>query len=380
MPASTSASNAQALTRLVKSLAAEHGFDICRIATPERIAGAGANLGAFIENGFHATMDWLPETQARRSDPLVLWPDVRSIVMLGMNYGPEADPRENLSRKNIGNISVYARNRDYHDVVKGKLKEIGTRFAAKAGMDIKVFVDTAPVMEKPLAASAGLGWQGKHTNLVSRTFGSWLFLGSIFTAADLVADEAESDHCGSCRACLDACPTNAFPAPYRIDARRCISYLTIEHKGTIDPEFRPLIGNRIYGCDDCLAACPWNKFAEAGREMKLAARPDLVAPPLAELLALDDAAFRTLFSGSPVKRIGRNRFIRNCLIAAGNSGDADLARRCRMLLGDEAPEVRAMAVWALGRLANSMDDDELRARRSGETDPNVRLEWQRAGF
>jgi epoxyqueuosine reductase len=325
-------------------------------------------------------MDWMPETEARRANPLALWPDVRSIVMLGMNYGPESDPRENLSRRNIGNISVYARNRDYHDIVKGKLKEIGTRLAARTRAEIKVFVDTAPVMEKPLAASAGLGWQGKHTNLVSRTFGSWLFLGSIFTAFDLVADAPEGDHCGSCRACLDACPTNAFPAPYRIDARRCISYLTIEHKGAIDPEFRPLIGNRIYGCDDCLAACPWNKFAEAGREMKLAARPDLLAPPLTDLLALDDAAFRSLFSGSPVKRIGRNRFIRNCLIAAGNSGDAELAARCRMLLADAAPEVRGMAIWALGRLGRLTEDEELKARRIEETHPDVRLEWQRAGF
>jgi epoxyqueuosine reductase len=380
MAASANAPKPQALTALAKSLAAEYGFDICRITTPDRIANAGDDLSTFIENGFHGTMEWLPETQARRANPLTLWPEVRSIVMLGMNYGPESDPRENLSRETIGNISVYARNRDYHDVVKGKLKEIGTRFAAKAQADIKVFVDTAPVMEKPLAASAGLGWQGKHTNLVSRTFGSWLFLGSIFTAADLVPDEPESDHCGSCRACLDACPTDAFPAPYRIDARRCISYLTIEHKGTIDPELRPLIGNRIYGCDDCLAACPWNKFAETGREMKLAARPDLVAPPLAELLALDDAAFRTLFSGSPVKRIGRNRFIRNCLIAAANSGEADLAARCRTLLGDDSPEVRGMAVWALARLEKLDDSDDLKTARMHETDPDVRLEWQRAGF
>jgi epoxyqueuosine reductase len=367
------------LTTFVKSLAAEHGFDICRITTPDRIATAGANLSAFIEQGFHGTMDWLPETQARRADPLTLWPGVRSIVMLGMNYGPESDPRENLSRKSIGNISVYARNRDYHDIIKGKLKEIGTRFAAKARMDIKVFVDTAPVMEKPLAASAGLGWQGKHTNLVSRTFGSWLFLGSIFTAVDLMPDEPETDHCGSCRACLDACPTDAFPAPYRIDARRCISYLTIEHKGPIDPGLRPLIGNRIYGCDDCLAACPWNKFAEAGREMKLAARADLMAPPLADLLALDDAAFRRLFSGSPVKRIGRNRFVRNCLIAAGNSGDAGLVGRCRALLSDESPDVRGMAIWALARL-EKLCDDELKAMRGRETDPDVLAEWRRAGF
>jgi epoxyqueuosine reductase len=368
------------LTTYVKSLAHELGFDICRITTPGSIPHAAADLANFIDQGFHGTMDWLPETRERRSDPRTLWPGVRSIIMLGMNYGPETDPRDNISRRSIGNISVYARNRDYHDVIKGKLKEIGTRFAARSGAEIKVFVDTAPVMEKPLAASAGLGWQGKHTNLLNREFGSWLFLGSIFTAADLVPDEPEADHCGSCRACLDACPTSAFPAPYRIDARRCISYLTIEHRGPIDPELRPLIGNRIYGCDDCLAACPWNKFASAGREMKLAARPDLVAPLLGELLRLDDAAFRTLFSGSPVKRIGRNRFVRNCLIAAGNSGDPSLAVYCRALLSDTSPDVRGMAVWALSRLANMAEEDEVKRIRAGETDPGVLAEWQRAGF
>jgi epoxyqueuosine reductase len=295
--------------------------------------------------------------------------------MLGMNYGPDHDPREDLNRKSAGNISVYARNRDYHDVIKGKLKEIGGRFAARSGAEIKVFVDTAPVMEKPLAAKAGLGWQGKHTNLLSREFGSWLFLGSIFTDIELIPDAPEIDHCGSCRACLDACPTHAFPAPYKIDARRCISYLTIEHKGPIDPEFRPLMGNRIYGCDDCLAACPWNKFAQTGREMKLAARADLAEPPLAALLALDDAAFRSFFSGSPVKRIGRDRFIRNCLIAAGNSGDPDLIEHCRRLLGDASPYVRAMAVWALSRLGGLETSRHL---LSEETDENVLAELQQA--
>lgn len=380
MAAPSNAPAAAKLTAHVKSLAHELGFDLCRITTPDAIPDAGDDLAAFIGQGFHGTMDWLPETRERRSDPKTLWPDARSIIMLGMNYGPETDPRENLGRRSTGNISVYARNRDYHDVIKGKLKEIGTRFAARSGAEIKVFVDTAPVMEKPLAASAGLGWQGKHTNLLSREFGSWLFLGSIFTGADLIPDEPEVDHCGSCRACLDACPTSAFPAPYRIDARRCISYLTIEHKGSIDPEFRPLIGNRIYGCDDCLAACPWNKFASAGREMKLAARPDLIAPPLGELLRLDDAAFRSLFSGSPVKRIGRNRFVRNCLIAAGNSGDPSLVAHCRALLSDISAEVRGMAVWALSRLEKTMDDDEVRRIRAEETDPGVIAEWQRAGF
>jgi len=369
----------RALTLYVKRLAEEAGFDVCRITAPDAIPQAPQDLSAFIAAGYHGTMEWLPETRDRRSDPRTLWPDVRAIIMLGMNYGPETDPREGLLRQDTGIISVYARNRDYHDVIKGKLKDIGTRFAARTKGEIKVFVDTAPVMEKPLAAAAGLGWQGKHTNLVSREFGSWLFLGSIFSAVPLDFDTPETDHCGSCRACLDACPTAAFPAPYRIDARRCISYLTIEHKGPIDAEIRPLIGNRIYGCDDCLAACPWNKFAIAGREMKLQARADLQAPALADLLQLDDAAFRALFSGSPVKRIGRNRFIRNCLIAAGNSGDGDLIPFCRDLLGDTAPEIRAMAIWALAQLSGL--DSSLYLECTGqETDPDVLAEWNRAGF
>jgi epoxyqueuosine reductase len=379
-PAPDPSRQQQALSRYIKTLARDAGFDICRITSPDRVAAASKDLAGFVANGFHGTMDWLAETQARRGDPRVLWPEVGSIVMLGMNYGPDADPRGNLDRPGIGNISVYARNRDYHDLIKGRLKDIGSRFAARAQAAIKVFVDTAPVMEKPLAAAAGLGWQGKHTNLVSREHGSWLFLGSIFTETALIADEAETDHCGSCRACLDACPTNAFPAPYRIDARRCISYLTIEHKGPIEPALRARIGNRIYGCDDCLAACPWNKFASTSREMKLAARADLMAPPLAELLVLDDAAFRALFSGSPVKRIGRNRFIRNCLIAAGNSGDADLAALCRGLLTDASPDVRGMAVWALARLERLTDDADVRAAHQRETDPDVLAEWQGAGF
>jgi epoxyqueuosine reductase len=362
----------------VKAVALDAGFDVCRITGPDDLDVARADLAHYIDAGYHGTMAWMPETQARRGDPRILWPDVRSIIMLGMNYGPESDPRDNLTRPEIGNISVYARHRDYHDVIKGKLKEIAQKFAARTGAEVKVFVDTAPVMEKPLAAKAGLGWQGKHTNLVSRDHGSWLFLGSIFTAADLAVDPPERDHCGSCRACLDACPTGAFPAPYQIDARRCVSYLTIEHKGPIDWEIRPLIGNRIYGCDDCLAACPWNKFAEVAQEQKLRAREDLGAPPLTDLLGLDDARFRTLFSGSPVKRIGRNRFIRNCLIAAGNSGEAALAELCRPLLSDEAAEVRGMAIWALRRLGRLTDDDKARAQ--GEPDDYVRQEWKKAGL
>lgn len=283
------------LTQFLKAEAADKGFDTCRVTLPGSIPQAPARLADFLDRNYHGTMDWLAETAARRADPRVLWGDVRSIVLFGMNYAPADDPRGVLEQADRGAISVYAQNRDYHDVIKGKLKEVATRFAARAGEDVKVFVDTAPVMEKPLAEQAGLGWQGKHTNLVSRTFGSWLFLGSLFTTADLLVDEPEVDHCGSCRACLDACPTDAFPAPYKIDARRCISYLTIEHKGPIDVALRPLIGNRIYGCDDCLAACPWNKFAQEASEMKLRARDDLKAPSLSFLLTLDDAAFRTLF-------------------------------------------------------------------------------------
>ncbi len=357
--------------------ASDKGFDVCRVTTPDAIPEAPARLEAFLAAGYHGTMDWMDETRARRADPRVLWSDVRSIVLFGMNYGPDEDPRVVLARRDRAAISVYARNRDYHDVIKGRLKEIATRFAARAGADVKVFVDTAPVMEKPLAMQAGLGWQGKHTNIVSREFGSWLFLGSLFTTADLATDAPERDHCGSCRACLDACPTDAFPAPYRIDARRCISYLTIEHKGPIDRALRPLIGNRIYGCDDCLAACPWNKFAATAAEMKFHARNDLREPRIADLLELDDAAFRAHFSGSPVKRIGRDRFVRNVLIAAGNSGDATLVPVCRRLAGDPSPTVRGMAVWALSQL---MGKDAFRAlaRSAGETDAEVRAEYDAA--
>lgn len=324
-------------------------------------------------------MGWMEETEARRSAPKTLWGDVRSIVMFGLNYGPEEDPRSVLEKRNRAAISVYARNRDYHDVIKGRLKEIATRFAARAGEDVKVFVDTAPVMEKPLAAAAGLGWQGKHTNLVSRSHGSWLFLGSMFTTADLCLDDAERDHCGSCTACLDACPTDAFPAPYKLDARRCISYLTIEHKGPIPHEFRPMIGNRIYGCDDCLAACPWNKFAASAAEMKLQARDDLKEPSIAFLLTLDDAAFRAFFSGSPVKRIGRNRFVRNVLMAAGNSGNVEFVKQCQTLAQDASPDVRGMAVWALSRLMDRPDFDAYAALRMPEDDSDVLEEWSMAG-
>ncbi len=327
-------------------------------------------------------MDWLAERSDWRASPAKLWRDARSIIVLGMNYGPDADPRATLGQKSRANISVYARHRDYHDVVKGKLKQLAAFLltqAKKAGEsgDVKVFVDTAPVMEKPLAAAAGLGWQGKHTNLVSRSFGSWLFLGSIFTTLELAADEAETDHCGNCRACLDACPTGALDAPYRIDARACISYLTIEAKGQIPLKFREKIGNRVYGCDDCLAACPWNKFAQISREAKFSARADLCDPPLARLALMDDAAFRAFFAGNPIKRIGHARFLRNLLVAIGNSGDAALAPLARARLDHPSPLVRGMAVWALARLYSREKFLALASRRTEEGDPLVRAEWER---
>lgn len=335
------------------------------------------DLAAWLARGYQADMDWMAETAPRRADPRTLWPEVRSIILLGMNYGPDCDPLADLDKRDRATISVYARNRDYHDVIKGRLKELAGFLVARAGGDVKVFVDTAPVMEKPLAQAAGLGWQGKHTVLVSREFGSWLFLGAIFTTAELPADAPESDHCGSCRRCLDICPTNAFPAPYQLDARRCISYLTIEHKGHIDRDLRPGIGNRIFGCDDCLAVCPWNKFAQEGREAKLRQREDLGRLPLAELASLDDAAFRARFAGTPIKRTGRDRFLRNVLIAIGNSGMPALAEAARARLDDASPLVRAMAVWALSRLLPREDFFALSAHyMQSEEDEAVRAEWQ----
>jgi len=355
------------------------GFDAVAVTTPDAIPQAADRLRLAIADGHHGTMDWMQETLERRADPSVLWPAARSVIMLAMNYGPDSDPMEAVHRRDRAAISVYARHRDYHDVIKGRLKELAGKLASRTGSDVKVFVDTAPVMEKPLAEAAGLGWQGKHTNLVSRTLGSWFFLGSIFTDAVIEPDPPEIDLCGSCRACLDACPTSAFPAPYRLDARRCISYLTIEHKGPIPLEFRAAIGNRVYGCDDCLAACPWNKFAQAASEAKLIARADLVAPPLADMLALDDAGFRLKFAGSPIKRIGRDRFIRNCLIAAGNSGDSVLISSCEALLADPSPLVRGMAVWALARLAEP-DAFASLAAQAHDNDDAVNEEWRLAGF
>ena len=343
----------QALKILLANEARVAGFDILRVTTPDALGPAGERLRAFLAQGRHGTMTWLAEHADRRADPEVLWPGVRSVLMLGFNYGPENDPIAISVAANRGVISAYARGRDYHDVVKKGLKRVARLLAEQTGAAVKVFVDTAPLMEKPLAAAAGIGWQGKHTNLVSRHVGgSWLFLGAILTTAEIAPDAPETDHCGSCRRCLDACPTAAFPAPYQLDARRCIAYLTIEHKGHIAREFRVPIGNRVFGCDDCLAVCPWNKFAETARNQRIAARAETANPPLTELLALDDAAFRTRFAGTPVKRTGRDRFVRNALIAAGNSGDVALLAPVRALLTDASPLVRAMAVWALAQLAD----------------------------
>ena len=376
MATSTSDSKELKLKRFLIEEAKAAGFDAVAFTSPDAIPQAPQRLRQYIADGHHADMLWMEETEDRRANPSVLWPEVRSIMMLAMNYGPDSNPLSILDHKDRAAISVYAQNRDYHDIIKGKLKHIASRFAARAGQDVKVFVDTAPVMEKPLAQAAGLGWQGKHTNLVSRELGSWLFLGSIFTTADIPPDEPDRDHCGSCRACLDACPTKAFPSPYRIDAGRCISYLTIENKGPIPHEFRKAMGNRIYGCDDCLSVCPWNKFAQATSEMKLKARDDLKAPRLADFLALDDPAFRTLFSGSPVKRIGRDRFLRNVLIATGNSQDPALLNQVELLLNDPAPIVRGAAVWALKQLAPKDRFTNLRKRlASHEEDDTVRTEW-----
>jgi len=322
-------------------------------------------------------MDWLATTAERRASPSVLWPDVHSIIMLGLNYGPDTDPLAILKARDRAAISVYAKGDDYHELIKSRLKSLARWLTANAGGDVKVFVDTAAVMEKPLAARAGLGWQGKHTNLVSRQYGSWLFLGAIFTTLDLPDDRAEPDSCGSCRACLDICPTAAFPAPYRLDARRCISYLTIEHKGPIPRELRAAIGNRIYGCDDCLAVCPWNKFASQGREAKLSARDALRAPPLADLVHLNDAQFRALFSKTSIKRTGRDRFVRNVLIAIGNSGDATLAVETEKLLTDESPLVRGAAVWALSRLLPRKQFAAL-AEKHADEDASVKEEWAAA--
>ena len=338
---------------------------------------AKARLEKFLADGAHGDMIWMETTAERRGSPSALWSEVRSVVMLGMNYGPDSDPLAILKKRDLGAVSTYAKGDDYHELIKSRLKHVARWLVAAGGGDVKVFVDTAAVMEKPLAAAAGLGWQGKHTNLVSREFGSWLFLGSIFTTLELPPDTPEPESCGSCQACLDICPTAAFPAPFQLDARRCISYLTIEHKGPIPRDLRPLMGNRIYGCDDCLAVCPWNKFAQQGRETKLAARETLRAPKLAELARLDDAQFRTLFAKTAVKRAGRDRFVRNVLIAIGNSGDASLAAEAERRLGDESALVRGAAVWALGRLL-PRDKFIALSKKHDDKDASVAEEWTAA--
>ncbi len=360
----------------LKQQARDEGFAAVRIAKAQSDPQTAARLRHFIAEGFHGDMGWMAETEERRSDPGILWPEAKSAIMLALTYGQDGNPLERLAQRANGVISVYAQGRDYHDVLKGKLRRLAQWLAHEAKAEVKIFADTAPLMEKPLAARAGLGWQGKHTNLVSRELGSWFFIGAILTTAELPEDEPEAGHCGSCQACLDICPTKAFPAPYQLDARRCISYLTIEHKGHIDREFRESMGNRIYGCDDCLAVCPWNKFAQAASEAKLNARDDLVSPPLIDLLKLDDASFRAKFTGSPIKRTGRDRFLRNVLIAAGNSGDVSLIPSVENLLMDRSPLVRAMAVWALSRLIESDRFSTLKSHHAAsEPDEAVKVEW-----
>lgn len=354
------------------------GFDVCKITPATLPNEIGGKLEKAIELNRHASMTWMETTLERRKSPTAMWNEAKSAIMLGMNYGPNSNPLETLNQKSKATISVYARNRDYHDLIKGKLKTLAGWFASKTSEDVKVFVDTAPLMEKPLAQQAGLGWQGKHTNLVSRDFGSWLFLGAILTRAELQPDAEETDHCGSCQSCLDICPTNAFPAPYQLDAGRCISYLTIEHDGAIPDEFREAMGNRIYGCDDCLAICPWNKYAQETSEIKLKAREDLSAPDLKELAQLDDAEFRMKFSGSPIKRIGRNKFLRNVMIAIGNSQDNSLKRLALQNCKDESALVRGASVWALSRLEERASFTDMRSKAlKNETDASVLDEWNK---
>ena len=360
----------------IRARALDLGFDAVGFAEAAMHEAAQVGLLTYIDRGYHGDMGWLADTAERRRHPRALWAEARSVVVLALNYGPDRDPLALLDRPERGTISVYAQNRDYHDLVKKRLKHLARWMAESLGAQVKVFVDTAPVMEKPLAQRAGLGWQGKHTNLLARGWGNWLFLGEIFTDLDLTPDAPETDHCGSCRACLDACPTNAFPAPYQLDARRCISYLTIEHTGPIPREFRAAMGNRIYGCDDCLAVCPWNKFARRSTETAFHARLELTAPRLADLVQLDDAGFRQVFTASPIKRVGRDRLVRNVLVAIGNSGDPDFLPLVRARLVDHAGVVRALAVWALARLAPADTvRAEAAAQRAHETDADVLAEW-----
>ncbi|MEM6625768.1 MAG: tRNA epoxyqueuosine(34) reductase QueG [Pseudomonadota bacterium] len=367
--------DAEARAKWLKREAADLGFDAAMITDARAPWEASARLKEYVDKGRHGDMAWMAQTLTRRSHPTAMWADARSAIVVALNYGPPSDPLQALEHRETGVISVYARGADYHDILKKRLKRLARSFAETTGEEVKVFVDTAPLMEKPLAERAGVGWQGKHTNLVSREKGSWLFLGVMLTAAELPADDADIDHCGSCSACLEICPTDAFPAPYQLDARRCISYLTIEHKGPIPQELRTGIGNRIYGCDDCLAVCPWNKFAERGREAALFHRPELVSPPLAELVVLDDAAFREVFAGSPIKRIGRDRFVRNVLIAIGNSGAPGLAQSAEAQLTDPSPLVRGAAVWALKQLRPDRLAELCEGALAVEADEDVRAEW-----
>lgn len=362
----------------LKSRAAELGFDVCRITRVDEAWQAGDRLAEFVEACHHGDMAWMADTLQRRSHPQAMWPEAKSAVVIAMNYGPDRDPLESLAATSHATISVYAGGKDYHDVMKKRLKHLARDFAAQTGEDVKVFVDTAPLMEKPLAEKAGLGWQGKHTNLVSRAHGSWLFLGVMLTSAALAPDTPEIDHCGRCRACLDICPTKAFPAPYKLDARRCISYLTIEKKGPIPHEFRKAMGNRIYGCDDCLAVCPWNKFATLASEAAFHARAQTNRPPLGSLALLEDEAFRTLYAGSPIKRIGIERFLRNVLIAIGNSGDLSLVDTIIARLVHDSPLVRGAAVWALGQLDKDQFQKQRNMHLQDEEDINVQAEWNMA--
>ena len=375
MPASAVPAGADARGAILAEARAL-GFQAVGVARAEGEPGDAAALRRFVELGYAGDMAWLPRTAARRGSPRALWPAARSVVVVGLSYAPAHDPLRLLATPTRGIVSAYAQGRDYHDVIKSRLRRLALFVVERFDAEVKLFVDTAPVMEKPLAARAGLGWQGKHTNLVSRRHGSWLFLGALFTTLDLAADEGVGDRCGSCRRCLDVCPTDAFPVPYRLDARRCISYLTIEHKGHIQPEFRAAMGNRIFGCDDCLAVCPWNKFARRTEEYAFLPRAELTAPRLVDLAALDGRSFRTVFSGSPIKRVGRDRFVRNVLIAIGNCGKTEALPAARRLLDDGSPLVRAMAVWATRRLAPRAAHDALRARFApAEHDPAVLAEW-----
>lgn len=375
MQTSISSPSPEKLVAELRVRAKALGFDSFGITAADARPELPERLNAALEAGWHGDMAWMAETAERRASPQGMWPEARSAILLGINYGPESDPLAILGERSLGTISVYARNRDYHEIIKGKLKDLAGLLARRSGAEVKVFVDTAPLMEKPLAEAAGIGWQGKHSVLVSRDFGSWLFLGAILTTLELPGDKPHAESCGSCTRCLDVCPTNAFPAPFKLDARRCLAYLTVEHKSQIPLEFRVPMGNRIYGCDDCLAVCPWNKFASVSREAKLRARQDLERPALADLVQLDDAGFRTMFAGSPIKRIGHGRFLRNVLIGIGNSENPDLGPLVEARLDSDDPLVRGAAIWALRRLAPERARDLALAYLPRESDSSVALEW-----